>query len=110
MRDEFPTHNPLPAVAGDEIRRFFCAEAEDAGARKTAPIGGKLIVGIDDGRPGRAKATDGLAFSLGRAVDATEALEMFRAGVGDDADAGLCERHQLSHITNAIRAELDDRA
>ena len=111
MRDKLAAHDPLPAVAGGEIRGFLHTEAENpARSCQAAPVGGECIVGIDDRRSACAEGGHGLALPLRRALDTAETLEVFRPGIGDQADARLRERHQLRHIADAICADFNHRA
>jgi hypothetical protein len=49
-------------------------------------------------------------FGPRRALERTEAFQMFGAGIGDQADAGARDLHQLFDVAATVGAHLDHRA
>ena len=105
---------PLPSIVGvdvarGEVRRLRDSERRDAAARHAAPQRRELVVGIDHRGGGRVESGDHLAFGARDALEAAESFEMLGAGVGDEADRGARELHQVGDFTGAIGADLDHR-
>ena len=81
-----------------------------AAGRYLTPIARIGVVGVDDRGGGGLEPGNHLSFASGDTVQIAESLEMFRAGVGDQAHRRSREAHQFGHIADAIRAHLDHRA
>jgi len=86
------------------------AEAHHPRHGSAAPQRGVGIVGVDDGDAADRQPGDHLPFRTRRALQRTETFQVFRAGVGDQADPGPRHLHQLLHVAAPVGTHLDHRA
>ena len=84
-------------VARRDVGRLAHAERDYAtrAPREAMPVSREPIVRVDDGRALGPERLEHLALAAGNAFEAAEALEMRRAGIGDEADRGFGQRGQV---------------
>ena len=108
-RDEAVGIDAGVQVVRREVGGIRHAEGDHARPRHAAPQRRECIVGVDHRGGGRLEARDHFALGARHAFDAAETLEVFGAGVGDEAHRGTRELHQRGHFAGMIGADLDDR-
>ena len=97
-------------VGGAQVGASAEPEAQHARARHAAPQCCEGIIVVDHRDAGRVEPCHHLAFGARHALEAAEALEVLRAGVGDHADLRARHGHQRADVAGAVGAHFDDGA
>ena len=100
-------------LVGPQIARLVEAVGEHAGRRAARHRAHQRIIGVQDrdaARISRGQRLHQLGFGLRDPLDGTQALQVRRADIGDDADARLGQTAQARDLAEIVHAHLEHDA